>query len=384
MKRNIMMWLMAALTVAVLTACGGGAGGGGDDGSVPDKTPPSIQSMTPDDGATAVATNVTIKVVWSEAVVNVAAANFELKEFVSGSVIAINAPTVNGKETDFKPTADLKPATKYQATVKNVSDQSGNLFASQTWTFTTASGGGGNTTPKPVDWTPITGATNVPLDIQPQVTFDANIDPASATPANVRMNNGAVAGTIVVNEKVVIFVPNALLTANAEQVYTVSGVKDMAGNVMSGVFNLPFKTGSSIGTLDITTFTAIINGGASRGTWSPATGVADVLLDGKSWDFAVRKTPINVKNATTYRATFTCTSVPANLPIQVELKMDAAPNTSYALLNTTCNGKVIANLPATEKLPASGNDPNGRFAINVGAKAGKYTLSSAMFIETTN
>lgn len=365
---------MALFAAVTLTACGGG-GGGGDDTS--DKQPPSISSKTPDDKAVGVLTKLRVKIRYSENIKTVTTANYELKETISGTIVTLKAPEQHsGNEVEVEPVVDdLKVGTNYTMTSKNVSDLNGNISATESWTFTTADSSDDGSIPTIVDFTPVANASNVPIDINPQVTFNVNVDPASATAANVRMNNGAVAGTITVNEKVIIFNPAANLAAETDQELKVSGIKSLSGKTMSGEFSLKFKTGSSPGTLTTTTAIAIINGGDSRGTWNGTTGVANVLIPGNPWDFAVAWKNQNVTAGKSYQISFSCGSVPVNQSIQVELKKNTAPYTAYGKVTTTCNGGII-----TVIVPSDTTDSVARLGINLGKTPGTYTLGTVLFM----
>jgi hypothetical protein len=389
MKSKMILVVLALVVTAFLSACGGGGQGGDSSVNPPsnDKTPPEIKTKTPDNNDTGVALDESIVIVWNEKVKAVTTDNLEVKEEVAGTVLALKTPTTADKTTTFKTASDFKGSTKYRATLKNVSDESGNLFASISWTFTTTSSSGSAVKPKIVDWTPIQGAVNVPRDINPSATFNKkNIDSASLT-GNVKMTADGVAvpGSFALSEGVVTFTATGgLLPASAHIIYSIVNAKDTDGNQMDGDFALDFHTGTTVGTLAMSTFYGIMKNGAATGHFDPATGISNVLVDGLITDAAAAKKPMNIVTGKKYQAKFACASIPANLPIQLQLKQDVSPWQSYATVNTTCNGGIVtANFPVTDHLPTSGNDPAARFAINHGLKAGKYDFGDVFFIEVS-
>ena len=74
-----------------------------------------------------------------------------------------------------------------------------------------------------------------------------------------------------------------------------------------------------------------------------------------------------------YRATFACVSVPANLPVQMQLKENGGSYEIYASVSAPCNGTVTVVLVPTK------DNTVGRFNINFGGAVGEYTIGPVKF-----
>ncbi|WP_210412371.1 Ig-like domain-containing protein [Pseudarthrobacter sp. NIBRBAC000502772] len=126
------------------------AGGG-------DTTPPTVTGTSPTDGATGVAVTANVTGTFSEAMdaSTVTSSTFTLKAGTTTVPAAVTYSST-GNVATLNPTADLTANTTYTATIESgptgVKDVAGNALATdKTWTFTTASAGGG--TPETVTLT---------------------------------------------------------------------------------------------------------------------------------------------------------------------------------------------------------------------------------------
>lgn len=103
-----------------------------------DMTPPTVSSVLPVSGATSVAMNSTVSVVFSEPVMgtSVTASTFIVKQ---GSTGVAGAVTLSGSTATFTPSAALSGNTVYTCTLTTgVMDMAGNAMVSQySWSFTT-------------------------------------------------------------------------------------------------------------------------------------------------------------------------------------------------------------------------------------------------------
>src|SRR6185369_10398586 len=133
------------LLIISMTGCGGGGGGVWTKPITGAGTAnPTVSSTLPVNDAAGVSINADITATFSKAMdpatIVSPAANFTLKEFVSGKPVA-GIVTYAGNTATFNPTTDLTPATKYTATIAiGAKDQTGNaLAANYTWSFTTLS-----------------------------------------------------------------------------------------------------------------------------------------------------------------------------------------------------------------------------------------------------
>jgi hypothetical protein len=122
------------------------SGGGGGD-----TTAPVVSGTSPENGATGVAVSADVTATFSEAMdaSTVGSGTFTL-ESGTGAVTASVSLNGAGNVATLSPDADLAAGTTFTATIEGgsagVKDAAGNALASdKTWTFTTASAGGGGT-----------------------------------------------------------------------------------------------------------------------------------------------------------------------------------------------------------------------------------------------
>ena len=111
----------------------------------PDNTPPTVNSVSPVNGAVNVVATANITATFSEAMdpVTISASSFELRDSLSNLVSASVSYNVGTKTAVLNPTGPLGNSTTYTATVKGgasgVKDIPGNaMSANFTWSFTTA------------------------------------------------------------------------------------------------------------------------------------------------------------------------------------------------------------------------------------------------------
>lgn len=108
-------------------------------GSESDTTPPTIQTVSPVQGAVAVQINPVITAVFSE--------EMDFTSFDPTTILLTNSGIKDisynqiSKTVSFRPESNLSYGTTYTVTITGVKDKSGNVIASPyTWTFTTISG----------------------------------------------------------------------------------------------------------------------------------------------------------------------------------------------------------------------------------------------------
>lgn len=117
-------------------------------------------------------------------------------------------------------------------------------------------GGGGGAAPPAVDTVspsvvstvPPAGASGVPVASVLSATFDEALDPASvnATTFTLRdAGNHPVAGTVRATGNTASFVPSASLAPLLVHTATISGVRDLAGNLLAGSHVWVFTTGAA-------------------------------------------------------------------------------------------------------------------------------------------
>ena len=144
MKRVVARVVLVAFFSLTLFSCGGGGGGGGAPGgstSGPDTTAPTVSSTSSANGATGVAVNAAISVIFSEPMdaATINAATFTVK---AGTTAVPGTVNYSGTTATFTPTGNWANSTSYTATVTTgVKDLAGNaLSTNYVWNFSTGTG----------------------------------------------------------------------------------------------------------------------------------------------------------------------------------------------------------------------------------------------------
>lgn len=211
----------------------------------PDTKAPTVTSTFNANGATNVAINTAIGVVFSEAMnpVTVTGAQFTMNESVSGNPVA-GSVSYAGVATEFKPSAALTPSTRYTLTMKGatggVTDAAGNAMVSDyVWSWTTGLVAD-TTAPTVIATAHANGATGVPINAKVGATFSEPIGIASLSGANFSFSETVsgklVAGVPSYSGVNFTFIPLSALTMNTN--YTArlkggaTGIRDLAGNAM--------------------------------------------------------------------------------------------------------------------------------------------------------
>jgi methionine-rich copper-binding protein CopC len=242
MKRVV----LGVLLLASLLACGtqgvtpqnNGNGNNGNNGG--DTTAPTLTSSNPINGASSIAINSTIKLVFSEKM-----------DTASVTVVAdpnsdLGDPTWNaaGTTLSLNPPVNLEVSSAYTLTI-NGKDVAGNALAETAVQFTTA---GDSNPPPPTDTTaptivsssPDDGNTNVAINANILITFSEAMNPGSVgVSISPSVNLGAAA--FKTGNNTVEFNPPSDLAGNTNFTVTVSG-KDVAGNDLTGSSSFSFKT----------------------------------------------------------------------------------------------------------------------------------------------
>ena len=239
-----------------------GSGGGGGD-----TTAPTVTATSPADGATGVAASTNVTGTFSEAMdpSTITSTTFRL---TTGSTTVPAAVSYTNNVATLNPTADLAANTTYTATITGgsagVKDIAGNALAStRTWTFTTASAGGGDTTAPTVTATsPTANATGVAVSANVTGNFSEAMDPSTITSATFRLTTGSttVPAAVSYTNNVATLNPTADLAANTTYTATITGgsagVKDVAGNALASTRTWTFTTAGGGGTTETVTLTA--------------------------------------------------------------------------------------------------------------------------------
>ena len=219
--------------------------------TVGDTTAPTVQSTSPADGATGVATNATVTATFSEAMLgsSLTTTTFTVRPTAGGANIAGTVAYPTGTNTaTFTPTNPLTPGTSYTATITTgARDAAGNqLAANKVWTFTTI-----DTAPPTVSSvTPGNNTSNHPTNTTVQIQFSEPMSASSVTTANnIELRNtntnAIVPATVTYNATTTIatLTPTGPLSNSTTYRLTVTtAVEDAAGNNLAAPFVSQFTT----------------------------------------------------------------------------------------------------------------------------------------------
>lgn len=113
-----------------------------------DTTPPTVAGRTPASGATGVAIGTSVTATFSEDVQGVSGTTFKLTPQAGGAAVsAVVSYDAAAKKATLVPSSPLAANTPYNAQlVSGITDLAGNPLAPASWSFTTATGGGGGPT----------------------------------------------------------------------------------------------------------------------------------------------------------------------------------------------------------------------------------------------
>lgn len=279
-------------TAAILLALGVAGCGDDDKPNNHDRTPPTVLSTAPADGATLVSLGTNISVEFSEAMdaSTISASTFTLMQGVTpvaGTVTYSSNPGAT-----FDPDNDLLPNTLYTATLTTgAEDLAGNgLEQDYVWTFTTGPEPD-NTPPTVTATVPIDAAVNVSVNAVITATFSEAISPTTIGPASFLIVRGAVpvAGTVTYSGNTATFTPSSALANDAAYTATITtAVTDLSGNALAAEHVWGFTTESAI---DVTPPTILSTVPANL-----ATGVS--VGANISATFSEAMNPLTISNAT--------------------------------------------------------------------------------------
>jgi hypothetical protein len=224
---------------------------------IADTSAPTVGRTSVTNGATGVAVDTPIGVVFSEAM-NPASLTGATVTLQQGTTLIPGTLSYSNGRVVFTPTHSLLAATRYTATVKGGSngalDLAGNaLAADYVWSWTTAAAPVTVDTIAPlVSGTAIANvSTGVAIDATVGAVFDKAMNPATLTTATVTLMQGAtpVTGTVSYSGGIMVFTPSKPLVGGAGYLATIkggsNGVKDLAGNAMVGDYVWSWTTAGS-------------------------------------------------------------------------------------------------------------------------------------------
>ncbi len=212
-------------------------------------TIPTVISTDPALLAVNVPLNKTITASFSE---DVEAASVNTSSFLLFE--GVNSITGNvsysGVKASFNPASDLKPSTKYTATIKKtVKDLDGTFMAADyVWTFTTGINNDDVIAPTVIATVPVNLATNVSLDQTLTAEFSEILNSATVNTLTFTLRHGAVnvVGNVSYSDVTATFDPTDKLLPSTE--YTAkltTQIKDLAGNALASDYIWKFTTGTA-------------------------------------------------------------------------------------------------------------------------------------------
>jgi len=232
---------MFLLVSVALFGCGKQTGPGANASA------PSVSSVYPVAGATAVSRNTYLTATFSQSMdaSSITTSTFKLSSS-SGFVTGTISYDASSKTATFTPSAVLGVNTAYSATVyTGVKNSSGiGMNADYVWNFTTGSSSD-VLGPTVVSVSPVSGATAVSTSTVVSVIFNEALDPSTLTDSTFTLSStsSAVTGTATysVSTKTAYFTPSSPLDYNTT--YTallINGITDLAGNPLYSTLQLEF------------------------------------------------------------------------------------------------------------------------------------------------
>ncbi len=217
----------------------------------PAQTAPTVVSLSPASNATAVPLNAVVDIVVSSALspATVIPANVYLSG-PSGTVATTLTLDSTGTVVHLAPKASLLASTQYCFYLYNVQGTNGLPLGSRGYCFV-AGTAAQTSAPTVLSVSPANNLTNTPLNAQIAVLFSAPVDPVSVTSATLSLMANSVALPASIsfanNNARILLSPQAPLPANTVVQLTLSGITDVAGNVVASQ-TTQFTTGSAADT----------------------------------------------------------------------------------------------------------------------------------------
>jgi hypothetical protein len=319
---------------------------------------PVISTLTPLEGATAVALNATPSVTFNTAMAPLGASTFTLTQGTTQVAGAVTNSS-DGLTATFTPALPLAATTVFTATVSTgaMSAAGVNLAASRSWSFTSTSA---IVAPVVSATTPLANATGVALAAPVTATFSKAMDPLTVIAANFTLKQGAsvLPGTVVYGPgNLATLTPSNPLTPSTLYTATLStAVKDLSGTPLATAVTWNFTTGAAADTTPPTVSSA-----------TPAANAVNVPMTTKL--VATFSEAIDPLTLTT--ATFTlaqgATAVPGAL----------------AVTATTATFTPTAILAASTAYTATLTNKIKDVAGNALATAYTWTFTTAAVLDTT-
>ena len=203
-------------------------------------TAPTLTSQSPAANATGVPVAGNVTATFSEAV-QPSTISFVLKNGSATVSALVTYDPASGTVT-LDPTANLAPSTTYAATLSGAQDLYGNSMATVSWSFTTEAAFD-SAAPTVTSVGPASGATGVP--VTSAVTAAFNEDVQGATISFVLVNGSTSLPATVSYDPttdIVTLQPSSSMAYGTTYTATLSGVQDVAGDIMTSPVSWSFTT----------------------------------------------------------------------------------------------------------------------------------------------
>ena len=219
--------------------------------AAPDAMPPTVTSVFPANGATAVAINSAVTASFSEAMdpLSISTASFTLACPAGTAITGTVSYAVSGNVATFTPSSALPSGMNCAAVITTaVRDTAGNALATNfNWGFTT--GAAPDTTrPTVTAVLPAAGATGIATNSAVTLSFSEAMDPLSITGSSLSLTcpvGTPITGTVVyaASSNSATFTPGSALPANTSCTVMLSAAaRDVAGNTLAAPFRSTFST----------------------------------------------------------------------------------------------------------------------------------------------
>jgi hypothetical protein len=202
---------------------------------------PTVSSVSPATGATAVAVAVKPSATFNQGVTG-SSVVFSVKDGANAAVAGTVSYDSASKTAAFTPGAALAFSTTYTATVSGATNAAGQtMVAPYSWTFTTSAA---TAAPTVVSVVPLNNASAVAVAVNPSATFSQAVTGSSVVFSVKDGANAVVAGTVSYDSasKTATFTPGAALAFGTTYTATVSGATNAAGQAMAAPYSWTFTS----------------------------------------------------------------------------------------------------------------------------------------------
>jgi methionine-rich copper-binding protein CopC len=207
---------------------------------------PAVVELSPMANATNVSVNTSVTASFDEPV-QPGSIVFVLRDSTNALVPTTFTYNSVTQTATWTPDAALASHMTYTATISAATDLLGNNMSDAvSWSFTTVDAQPATV----VNQSPLANAVGVSTGTNITVTFSEPIQPGSITLILRDPSNQPVAGSLTYSEatRTATFVPGSPLASLASYSVTVSGVEDLAGNILANPLSWSFTTDGTAGT----------------------------------------------------------------------------------------------------------------------------------------